>query len=87
MILVSGGAVVGALGAFLGRPWGFLGPLGANLDRPGAVLARLEAILSRLDALMGPQEAQEAKIIDFTLVLAGLGAPNGGRQIGSTDVA
>ena len=50
-------------------------------------MARLEAILSRLDALMGPQEAQEAEIIDFTLVLADLGAPNGGRQIGSTDVA
>ena len=68
MILFSGGAVVGALGALLGRHWGFLGPLGAILDRLGAVLARTEPILSRLGAVVAPQEAQEAQIIDFQYV-------------------
>ena len=66
MILASGGAVVGALGALWGRPRGFLGPLGAILDCLGAVLARPEAILSRFGALVCPQEGPKGKIIDFS---------------------
>ena len=65
MISASGGAVVGALGALLGRHLGFLGPLGTISDRLGAVLARTEPILNRLGALSAPQEAQEVEIIDF----------------------
>ena len=65
MILASGGALDGPLGALLDLLWGFLGPLGAILDRLGVVLARPEAILSRLEALLDPQEGPNAKIIDF----------------------
>ena len=82
MILASGGAVVGDLGALLGRPRGFLGPLGAILGRLGAVLARAEPILSRLDALVGPQEGPKGKIIDFQSVFDAFEAQKGSATFG-----
>eukprot|EP00959_Pyramimonas_sp_CCMP1952_P305622 6395317-Pyramimonas_sp.AAC.1 len=76
MISASGGAVVGALRALLGRPWGFGGllgavlgascaPVGNILGRLGAVLGRRGAILGHVEALVEPQEAQEVEFVDF----------------------
>ena len=83
MILASGGAIGGPLGALSGRLGSLLGLLWAIMDRLGTVFARLEAIWSRLEALLGPQEAQEAEIIDVTSVLLGfrpqMGVVNLGR--------
>eukprot|EP00959_Pyramimonas_sp_CCMP1952_P154839 3239309-Pyramimonas_sp.AAC.1 len=56
MILAYGGAVVGALGALLGRHLSFLGPLGTISDRLGAVVARAEFILNGLGALSAPPQ-------------------------------
>ena len=78
MILASGSALGGPLGALLGLLGGFLGPLGAILDSLGVVLARPEAVWSRLEALLGLQEGQRAQIIDFPYVLVRFGAPKGG---------
>ena len=89
MILASGGALGGPLGALSGRFPGLLGLLGAILDRLGAVWACIEAILSRRDGLLDPQGAQGAKTVDFHTFsyVFGLQKRGGGTLVGGCGVA
>ena len=63
-----------------GPPGPSCGPLGPSWGNLGPPWGRLEAILNHLEAFLGPQEAQEAKGLDFPYVLVRFWVPEGGRQ-------